>query len=804
MKAYLIAGGIASHVVVIFAFIISLRYFQLTPTQFMVRGVEKLGIDAPWLVALLSPSPQYVDHRFDGVIRDDHPRIIHAVTAKNLGLPEFFSARMSRYADVGINPYNPCAGGSLLDLAGCWITSGDADKAERLIGLIKKFNVETPDEVGSYGNGWELAVAYDFLRTYAGFTDADRAMAETKIRNALKDYLAILDEPGPTLWHGRATLAARAWLCAVVLDSQNDQVQAYQNRAQGHFLGVMRALALTEAWPEGYNYWVNNRGFIVALGATAYINALEGSKYASEIKNIVERVGLWHVYATRPDNRIEGIADEGPRVDLKDETQRVIDVMAQLTDNSVLATFSRYTRALHGDWGYFPTYRWSFALFNNPNIPVIPGVQGKSLAGLGVHLPQSDIFGKGAMNLGYIRSGWGPDDTFISYRAGKTFVQHGHYDAGHFTLYKGAPLAITSGTYGEFFSPHRLNYAIRTVAKNSILVMRPGEKVQPNRFFENNVSDGGQRVVIPTGSSIESVEQWQENINDGFHFEGADVIVYDHSPGLYTYIAADLTGAYNNTKFDAGGNGGKVSAVTREWLYLHDEDRLFIHDHVNSTNEAYTKKWLLHTINQPQASGLRVLKGTDNNGILETNTSEIRVENGRGRLLVNTIAPREAKVRLIGGQDFQFYVESDGDDSDLDGANMAEGAKFSPWFDTGMWRIEIQPVAARQDDHFLVALSPSLDVFRNDAARSLDVESDGVNAAQTASSLVMFVDRRTSGPIEFYRNVQQKKLCIMGLPANRAVRIASATNSITANVNSQGVLVVPISDIDAGKTSVTW
>ena len=95
------------------------------------------------------------------------------------------------------------------------------------------------------------------------------------------------------------------------------------------------------------------------------------------------------------------------------------------------------------------------------------------------------------------------------------------FSAGHFTIFKGAPLAINSATYsGNIFTPNRLDYAIRSIAANTLLVLRPGERVQPNRFFKDNVAAGGQRVVLPTGSDIRSVADWMHNLDHGLHLQG--------------------------------------------------------------------------------------------------------------------------------------------------------------------------------------------------------------------------------------------------------------------------------------------
>lgn len=59
---------------------------------------------------------------------------------------------------------------------------------------------------------------------------------------------------------------------------------------------------------------------------------------------------------------------------------------------------------------------------------------------------------------------------------------------------------------------------------------------------------------------------------------------------------------------------------------------------MRSTRPEYLKKWLLHTVARPEAPGLRVLRGSPDGGILETDAPRLRVANGRGRLLVAPLA----------------------------------------------------------------------------------------------------------------------------------------------------------------------
>lgn len=767
LKNYLIGVGLLAHVALAGAILYGLSQSQLTVRQLLVKIAQKGGVASPTVVEWIAPPPRYVEFTFDGRLRPTHPRILLPELShwSGKGVPPLMTERAARYKQQGIADLSTCGVGGILGLTACWLTYGEAAQAEPLLKAAREFYIETPTVEG-YGNSWMLAFAYDFLRLYPDMPAADRVQIEMRIEAALRETLRVLDESSASLWHGRSSLAAIAWLCAVVLDpGDSPERQVLIARAQGHFLETINALALTEGWPEGYNYWVNSRAFLIALAGSAYLNGLEDSRQAEHVRKALRRVGYWTVYATRPDQRIEGLGDEGSRVDLKDETRRAIDLIAQATRDPVLAGYSLYLERLHGAQSYYSDYRWGFNLFNDPTI--IP-IGGGALAGFNDLLPTAELFGQDSFNLAYIRSDWSPDATFISFRAGDTFTHHGHYDAGHFSLFKGAPLAINSSSYGDFFGPNRLNYAIRGIAKNALLILRPGEKVHPNRFFDRNVADGGQRIILPTGSAVNSVRDWLDQRAKGLHLEGGRLERFEHQEGDYTYIAADLTAAYNNPNHDEGGWGGKVERVRRQLLYLPGEDRLLVHDRVRAVQANFVKKWLLHAVERPDVVGLRTLKGQPDNGILESPSDFAEVRNGRGWLTIQRILPKDAVMRLVGGRDYQYYVEADGDETQLDGINFSEGSNSKPWFDIGLWRLEIQPGGLRQDDTFLVVLTPALHVPRLAKAAPLAVDQGGSGVATDASATV-FVDAPTGDVLRLTLPAATRVVRVIGLsPLSRA------------------------------------
>ncbi|MDX1655539.1 MAG: hypothetical protein R3310_10060 [Candidatus Competibacteraceae bacterium] len=800
LKGYLIVIGLLTHLALAGGVLYGLRHYQLTVDQALVKLMERSGVDWPWLVALATPEPRYQDHVMDGRLREEHPRILMPQLASwnGRGVSLVMAERDVLYQRLGIRAPGPCVGGDLLGLTACWLATGEPGRLAALRSAVNGFRLTTPNVQGNYGNGWELAFAYDFLSLHDSLSPQDRQNIQARLRQAAKELLQVLDGDSASLWHGRSNLAAQAWLCVVVLDGTDPRNQALLRRAQGYFLDTLSALKITEGWPEGYNYWIQNRGLPLALAGAAYLNGLKDSAHGSRVREILRRTGYWHIYGVRPDQRFEGLGDEGSRVDLKDETRRVIDVLAQATRDPVLAGYSQFLGNLHGRESYYRDYRGGFWLFNDPTVSPITG---QGLSRYQNLLGTTELFGPDGLNLAYIRSDWSPQGTFISFRAGDTFTHHGHYDAGHFSLFKGAPLAINSSSYGGTTSSNRLNYSIRSVAKNTLLVLRPGERVQPNRFFEANVADGGQRVVLPTGSAIEGVGDWFDNLGQGLHLEGGSITRFDFSPGLYSYFDADLTAAYNNPAHDEGGSGGKVEQINRELFYLQGEDRLIVHDRVTAIDADYTKKWLLHTVQRPQVQGLQVLKGSADNGIMESPASLAVVENGPGRLVVQRFQPQDAVIRLVGGEDYQYYVESDGDDSDLDGENFARGAREEPWFDIGQWRIEIQPAVPRRRDVFLMVLSPSLDNPREDLARPLDSADDNIRGVITGRSAVVFVDRGQLRRARLRLPEGISQIYILGLPELTSLQLGP----VAATVNRNGVALVDGSWLAGGEmVEMVW
>ncbi|MBU4185788.1 MAG: heparinase II/III-family protein [Proteobacteria bacterium] len=779
--------GICASILGIYGLYWAMNHYDMNLSQFVVKAAQKAGIQSSVVTKALSPPSRFANHTFKGTLIKSHPRILYSKSMLD-DIRELYKSN-PEYAKLC---NNTCNGRELLWKTACWATSANqkagAKAIEQLIAMIPQEPKVSSDDCG---NGLEMALAYDLLYHHPAMTETRHHQIQLKLEEMTRQYLVALDDDSASLWHGRTSLAASAWITALSLDESRKTSLELLTRAQAHFLDVLRALEITEGWPEGYGYWINRRAFPLVLACLGHINAVEAPEVNTRIKHLLERIGYWHIYGTRPIGGFEPFGDSASRVDLKDETRRVIDLISLATDNPSFSAYSAYLETMHRQESYYRDYRWGVPLFQyktfGDNFHSEPP---KDLSIFNGILPKSMVFGPDSWGQVYIHSDWGPDSTFISYRSGNTFAHHGHYDSGHFTLFKGAPLAITSGTYGDYTSPHRLNYAIRTVSKNSILVLRPNEKVKPNRFFMTNVADGGQRIVMPTGSAITSVADWNENIGKGRHYEGGKLLVYKNAEPDFVYINSDLTNAYNSKYYDDNGKNGKVNLVNRQMVYLFADDALIIYDEVESTQKDYIKKWLLHCWAKPETVREKVLIGEINNGILQSSDSIATIDNGKSKLMVERLLPEDGIFRKVGGPDYRYYVEVDGDETRLDGINFIEGANEKPWYDSGMWRLEIQPRTPRTHDQFLVVLKPSIGEVNWPSSLLVKTLNSNGFGAIVGKTLVIFGDIKESPQILKYQvpgnRVQQH--VIVNLPPEQTVMVTIGGEMKPCHTTQEGTL----------------
>ncbi len=248
-----------------------------------------------------------------------------------------------------------------------------------------------------------------------------------------------------------------------------------------------------------------------------------------------------------------------------------------------------------------------------------------------------------------MRDGFGLESTWIEFNSGPYLAKHDHLDQNHFVIYHKGYLATESGAdYTDTESPHYLNYYRRTIAHNSMLVYKQGEKF----FWAENLwpaaNDGGQRMDSSrywnTVRSREDFERTRDLWDTG-HME-----VTDYVPGVYHYARGDATHAYQPAKMER---------FTREVAYTPGNNVMVVFDRVRTTDPNYKKVWLLHGVSEPGVPTIAPGRDVGHGGTAYTNARGFTYQDGQGRLRVHSLLPREREVVKRGGAGWEFWTPGD-------------------------------------------------------------------------------------------------------------------------------------------------
>ena len=260
----------------------------------------------------------------------------------------------------------------------------------------------------------------------------------------------------------------------------------------------------------------------------------------------------------------------------------------------------------------------------------------------------------------YARSDWSPEATWFRFECGDYWCGHQHFEVGNFEIFRHETLATESGEYYDYLSNHDVNWLIRTIAHNCILVHQPEEQWTRMRDGERNeyFNDGGQTKKWEW--TVGSLEEWKARREQ---FTRGRIVAYHNQPE-FLYVAGDCTKAYVPSK---------LSLWVRQIVFVRPET-FVIFDRVVSTRPEYQKTWLLHSRFEPQ---------------IADNTYTIA--NGPGRLAVARLLPEQVYLHAIKGYTYG------GREFPPDGNRLAATAC--------LWRIEEMPTQAKTEDVFLHVLS---------------------------------------------------------------------------------------------------
>jgi hypothetical protein len=260
----------------------------------------------------------------------------------------------------------------------------------------------------------------------------------------------------------------------------------------------------------------------------------------------------------------------------------------------------------------------------------------------------------------YARSDWSPGATWFRFECGDYWNNHQHYEVGNFEIFRHETLAAESGEYYDYNSNHDVNWLIRTIAHNSMLIYQPDEQWTQMRDGGRNTyyNDGGQAKKWEW--TVSDLDEWKSKRES---FTRGVIVAYENAPE-YMYVAADCTDAYA---------ASKLESWIRQVVFIRP-DTFVILDRVVSTRPEYRKSWLLHSRYEPQIEG-----------------KTFTVTNGAGSLAVQSLLPRASAVHTVEGYTYGGHTFPPSSDRMADTANR--------------WRIEVSPAEPRREDTFLHVMS---------------------------------------------------------------------------------------------------
>ncbi len=291
----------------------------------------------------------------------------------------------------------------------------------------------------------------------------------------------------------------------------------------------------------------------------------------------------------------------------------------------------------------------------------------------------------------FMNSGWGENDTYALFMAGRQTFERKHYDENHFTIYKKGFLAMDTGSQieGNADGPgggrlHQINYFMDTIAHNCVLIRMEGEQFPGYWGVKATANNGGMNRNY--GASVRAFE----------------------TDGLYTYVASDATSCYHSNK---------AAEVVRQFLFVYP-DWFVVCDRLEAKAADQKKSWLFHTQYEPAVTG-----------------DTFRAEHWEGAVCVRTLLPRDRVSVKIGGPGKEFWADGrNWPAADAKQQRYMADPAGTPTPDRnlfGQWRMEISPAQARTRDLFL---------------HLIEVGDKTVLTAMTPSTLIE--DEQTAG-VEF-------------------------------------------------------
>ena len=338
---------------------------------------------------------------------------------------------------------------------------------------------------------------------------------------------------------------------------------------------------------------------------------------------------------------------------------------------------------------------------------------------------------------------------------------HAHMECGSFQIYYKGALATDSGAYDSWGGTHHMGYNMQTISSNSLLIYNPNLKDYKHSGRENMFYSGGQSIA--NGANLPNTLDGLMNHPALGQCTSLGVAnVEKNGKYLYSYMAGDMTGAYDEETVDEVSRYMfAVATGIARCPYA-----VIIFDRITSDDPSYRKSALIHVQNEPTI--------TDDGFAIITN--------GDGKLVVQSVMA-DTEYTVIGGEGKEFWipgVDENGNYSLEDGRNIPTNIKSFPGSleEYGWGRIEISPAEEEKTSYMLTVMYVTDTQNNSVPTRADDISSD--NLAESSFTL-------GSGGECFVTGVGEGKWNIMcGDTLVTTAEVAEGTNMLTFDAAAAG------------------
>jgi len=525
--------------------------------------------------------------------------------------------------------------------------------------------LKTPVRGDAFMDVMQQVLAYDWV--YSGLTPEERKTfagvlieAVNAVGNSQRDYIGPLNN-NSLRWVFVSAMAAltigsedtraaeimkTCWpTIHGFLDYTADQIEDPSGERGYALLGG--------GWPEGFDYNRHGARYMLpllhALRSATNIDGVTGSRFLhDEIYCLL--------YAALPGWKYRlGIEDDDHQSLLWHDRQIVAMCAGEFPDSHA----GTYLKLNPDKYAHvFDLLRFVFCPPNLVERPLEELPTARHIQGIG---------------LVTMRSDWTDNALFASFQCGDHFEYHENNAENAFTIFRKAPVALDTGIYNGQMHDHYVNYSIRTIAHNTVLVYDPGEKYSGARKAYN---DGGQMILNWDGwTYVPNRDTWLKE--KASFADKADMLDFETNP-VYDYAAGEASRAYRR---------GKVQFFSRQ-MVLVKPDWIVVFDRVISGSPAHLKTWICHA-----QDGIQDLGGGK---FVFTTSSGPQMMDGPMKMYVHSLMPSSqqgARYEIIGGPGKEYFY----------GGQNFGGIPPHDDQPGGSWRLEVQAPLTKET-YFLHAM----------------------------------------------------------------------------------------------------